>query len=136
MYEVSLENGLGPIKFGFRPNQVKSMLGSELHYEEWMGGNLENFLFYKGLLIGFKGEIESSPSEDSFVCMFQVKTTHPLYIWGKEITRATKPEISKMLAQQNIKFAMLTNGNFESEDGKLQFNFDGAGVLDEVYFAN
>ncbi len=48
MYEISPSNGFGPIKFGFTPSEVKSVWGSELVYEDWMGGNLENFSFSEG----------------------------------------------------------------------------------------
>ena len=136
MYEVLLEKGLSEIQFGFRPSQVKSILGTELFYEEWMGGNLENFLYYQGLLIGFKGDIENCPTENSFVCMFQVKTIHPVSIWGQEISQATKQEIESLLIAKNIEYATLSNGSIESADNKLQFSFNIANTLDEVYFAS
>ena len=89
MYEISITRGFGPIKFGFTPNEVKSVWGAGLCYEDWMGGNLENFIYFKGLLVGFRGEVEEHPTENSYTCMFQVKTVHPLSLWGQEITLTT-----------------------------------------------
>ena len=44
------------------PNEVVNILGSDQFYEEWMGGNLEGFNFYKGLLIGFSGGDGEEPA--------------------------------------------------------------------------
>lgn len=118
-----------------RPSQVKSILGTELYYEDWMGGNLENFLFYKGLLIGFRGDIDEHPNENSTVCMFKVKTTHSLRLWGSEITNATKQEIENLLKLNDSKFKVTRNNFIQCIEHKFHFVFNNAGVLDEVYFA-
>lgn len=136
MYEISLTNGFGPIKFGFTPSEVKAVWGSQLVYEDWMGGNLENFLFFRGLLIGFRGEVEDHPSENAYVCMFQVKTIHPLLLWGKEITSATTQDIQDLLNANDLSFKILPNGIVQCIGQELQFHFNQLGCLDEVYFAN
>lgn len=136
MYEISPSNGFGPIKFGFTPSEVKSVWGSELVYEDWMGGNLENFLFFRGLLIGFRGKVEDHPSENSYVCMFQVKTIHPLQLWGKEITSATMQDIQSLLNANNLSFKVLPNGIVQCIEQELQFHFNQLGILDEVDFAD
>ena len=135
MYEIILNHGLGEIEFGSKPSEVKSKLGNDLYYEDWMGGNLENFLFYKGLLIGFRGKITEHPTENSTLCMFQVKTVHPLSLWGQEITRASKTDIEDLLSSNKMKYRTLSNGILQSKDREIQFTFKGSGNLDEVYFA-
>ncbi len=135
MFEISLTEGFGPIKFGALPSEVKSVWNSDLYYEDWMGGNLENFLYFKGLLIGFRGEVEDHPTERSHVCMFQVKTVHPLMFLGQEITLATKQQIQTLLLKNNYKFKILENGIVQCIDKELQFHFNAANILDEVYFA-
>ena len=107
MYEILLKKGLGAINFGSKPSEVKAILGANLCYEDWMGGNLENFLYYKGLLIGFRGEVEDHPTENSSVCMFQVKTVHSLSLCGQEITSSTAPEIEVLLKTQKLKYKIL-----------------------------
>lgn len=136
MYQILLDDGLGPIKFGFAPSEVKSICGSDLCYEDWMGGNLENCLYYKGVLVGFRGEVEDHPTENSHVCMFQVKTVHPLSLWGQEITSATKQEIESLLTSNKQKYKILPYGIVQCTDQELQFHFNESGSLDEVYFAN
>jgi hypothetical protein len=136
MYEISLANGLGPIKFGARPSEVKSAWGTEIYYEDWMGGNLENFLYFKGLLVGFRGEVEDHPSENCHVCMFQVKTVHQLSLWNQEITNATRQEIESLLNAKRQKFKVLPNGIVQCTEQELQFHFSETDRLDEVYFAN
>lgn len=135
MYEISLIEGLGPIKFGTSPSNVKSAWGSDLYYEDWMGGNLENFLYFKGLLVGFRGEVDDYLAENSVVCMFQVKTVHPLCIWEREITHEPKSSIEKILKTNKAKYKVLPNGIIQCTDRELQFRFNSEGTLDEVYFA-
>lgn len=135
MTEISVTHGFGPIKFGATPSEVKLAWGAETLYEEWMGGNLENFLFFKGLLVGFRGEISDQPTENSFVCMFQVKTVHPLSLWGQQITGLSKAEIEALLMSKNIKYRYLSKDIIRCTDQELQFSFNNIGVLDEVYFA-
>lgn len=136
MYEISIRKGFGPIKFGSTPSEVKSSWGGDLYYEDWMGGNLENFLYFKGLLIGFRGEVEDHPTENSHACMFQVKTVHPLSIWGQEITSATRKDIELLLNANNQRFKVLPNGIVQCIEQDLQFHFNAVGTLDEVYFAS
>jgi hypothetical protein len=136
MYEISLVEGFGPIKFGATPNEVKSAWSSDLYYEDWMGGNLENFLYFKGLLVGFRGEVEDRPTEKSHVCMFHIKTVHSLMIWGRDITQATKQELESLLTLNKMQYTVLPNGTLQCANQELQFHFNESGVLDEVYFAN
>ncbi len=67
-----------------------------------MGGNLENHRYFRRLLVGFRGECNDHPNENSGVCMFEVKTGVPLEIWGQEITHAADVEIVKMLKANKI----------------------------------
>ncbi|MBU2978755.1 hypothetical protein [Alteromonas sp. C1M14] len=136
MYEISLAEGFGPIQFGATPNEVKSAWDSDLYYEDWMGGNLENFLYFKGLLVGFRGEVEGGPTEKSHVCMFRIKTVHSLMIWGRDITQATKQELESLLTLTKMQYTVLPNGILQCANQELQFHFNESGVLDEVYFAN
>lgn len=134
-YEISIKNGFGPIQFGASPSEVKSAWGSDIYYEDWMGGNLESFLYFKGLLVGFRGEIEEHPTEEPYVCMFQVKTVHPVSIWEHEITTASRSDIEFLLDEQKNKFVVLPNGIIRCVEQELQFHFSEVGLLDEVYFA-
>jgi hypothetical protein len=134
IYEISLESGFGPITFGSSPSEVKQAWDVELCYEDWMGGNLENFLYFRGLLVGFKGECTDHPTENSQACMFQVKTVHPIRLLGNEISRASKAEIEELLLSNNLKYRELPNGILQCIDQRLQFHFYD-GNLDEVYFA-
>jgi len=136
MYEINLNRGLGQIHFGMHPSEVKAILGNNLYYEEWMGGNLENFLFYKGLLIGFSGPCKNEPSEEAKVCMFQVKTSHELTLYQKTITNYTPKEAEKILASINLEYEYLSKSIISANNSMLQFFFNDKEVLESVYFSN
>ncbi|MBV1922276.1 MAG: hypothetical protein KUG73_16490 [Pseudomonadales bacterium] len=133
-YEVILSKGLGELKFGMRPNDVERILGSDQSFEEWMGGNLEGFYFYKGLLIGFSGGDDERPNENSGVCIFTVKPVHELILWDANISVLTDKEIRRLMESNGVEYKLLSDSIIQSTSGKLQFNFDATGKLDELYF--
>ena len=136
MYEININNGIGEIKFGMNPSQVKHILGEKLQYEEWMGGNLENFLFYEGILIGFEGEIDEHPTNNSFVCMFQIKNKLSPSIFGVNIENYSKIEIKELLNKQNLKNNEITSNIIQVTNKELQFTFNEQFKLDEIYIGN
>ena len=125
-------DGIGAIKFGMKPSEVKSILGSSLYYEDWMGGNLENFLFYKGLMIGFSGECHETPTENSAVCLFQIKNQSPLVVFGEDVFNYTKDQIEALLASKNLTFKYLTTTVLRVNEIRIQFQFDSVFILDQV----
>ncbi len=133
-YEVDLSNGLGEVRFGMRPSEVENILGPDQIFEDWMGGNLEGFYFYKGLLIGFSGGSDECPDENSEVCLFTVKPEHDLILWGINISRCSISELKDLLVSEKIDYKLIGNNIVQSESGKLQFNYSAAGNLDEFYF--
>ncbi|MFA0792630.1 hypothetical protein ACCI51_19010 [Microbulbifer echini] len=133
-FEIDLSKGLGELKFGMSPNEVESILGSDQCFEEWMGGNLEAYYLYKGLIIGFCGGESEEPDTNSKVCIFTVKPTHSLILCGIDISHLDRDEIIIILDSIGISHKVLDNGIVQSESGKLQINFTVDGMLDELYF--
>lgn len=56
--------GLGPLRFGMKPNEVRRAFDEDQVYEDWMGGNLNDSLLYRGLILGFDKEDSRGPLKD------------------------------------------------------------------------
>ena len=41
--EIIPKVGIGPLHFGMNPDQVRALFAEEETYEDWMGGNLNDF---------------------------------------------------------------------------------------------
>ncbi len=133
MYELLESEGFGAIKFGMKPSQVKKAWKQDLFYEDWMGGNLENFLYFRGLLVGFSGECEDAPTENSNACMFLIKSSLPIKLWGKCISKCSFKEISYLIKDQGIASHNIAENGIALNTGKLRFQFDQSGLLDQVH---
>jgi hypothetical protein len=51
--KIIAKHKLGYLRFGMSPVQIKDLLGNQLVWENWMGGNLNNALCYHGLVLVF-----------------------------------------------------------------------------------
>lgn len=51
--EIIPNKGIGTVEFGMTPREVMSIMGEELVYEDWMGGNLNGSLYYPGIVFWF-----------------------------------------------------------------------------------
>ena len=141
MYAIEITKGFGPIAFGDTPSQVQNMWQQPLFYEDWMGGNLENLLYFKGLLVGFRGEIDDAPTENSHVCMFRIKADLPLTLWQQPISNATFEAITTLLQHRGYSYEQRETppqmgSIIDCSPVPLQFIFNRNNCLDEVYIAD
>lgn len=133
MYEIVIKKSVGPVKFGMSPTEVKSILGEELYYEDWMGGNLESFLYYRGILIGFRGEVDDKPKENSKVCMFQLRSSLKPVLFGLDLSGMTKTEIIEAFKSMHYKHKELNPLVITVPSIYIQLTFNEKELLEEVY---
>ena len=53
IFDIQPGLGVGPVRFGQTPAEVEAAMAEPQLYEEWMGGNHNDSLFYQGLILGF-----------------------------------------------------------------------------------
>ncbi|MDM1021950.1 hypothetical protein QSV37_16875 [Acinetobacter sp. VNK23] len=130
-------SGIGNIKFGDTAKSVKELCGSELCYEDWMGGNLEDSLFYKGLLIGFRGKHDDHPNDDSEVSIILIKASiYELILWQEIISNFSKKQLITLLSKKSIRFKELNNNTLQCTELDINFYFDHNLFLDKVSVAS
>jgi hypothetical protein len=57
--------GIGPIRHGMRPAEVLAVFPEPQVYEDWMGGNLNDALLFRGLRLHFSKCDSRAPLADS-----------------------------------------------------------------------
>ena len=132
LFEIEPGTGIGPIKFGDTALSIKNMLGSELYYEDWMGGNLENFIFYSGILIGFSGDSTDCPTDSSTVCTIIIRSKLDLSFQGKCISNFSKEQVSTLLKDIGLSFYPISDSVLQCTESRINFYFDKSGLLEQV----
>ncbi len=133
MREVFPLVGVDQLRFGMTPLQVRSLYGETQQYEEWMGGNLNDFMFYEGILIGFDGKNGQSPSESSKVVMCEVRNHIGIQMLGIEITHLKKSELLEIFRQRNIPTTQTSDWFLRVPSLGIQLSFNSTHNLENVY---
>lgn len=124
--------GVDDLRFGMRPHEVRASLGSVLHCEDWMGGNLEDFLFYKGILIGFAGDNGDHPADASELVIIELHGGQPLSLLGSSIGACTKDQLLGVLVSHAIPSRELSSTAVSVDQLGLVLTFSEEGVLSRV----
>ena len=124
--------GIGPLRFGMSPVEVRALLPEESTYEEWMGGNLNDSLLYHGLIIGFDECDSMGPLPDSRLNRICVFGREDAVIWGRGICDWTKEEATTHLDQSRISYRNLDSGDVSVQDLSLTLSFDNSNHLEYV----
>jgi hypothetical protein len=127
--EIIPSQGIGVIKFGARPDEVMAVFGSELVYEDWMGGNLNNSLSYHGLVFRFNECDSHGPLENSTFGELQVWGREDASLYGKSIHNWTKQELIQYCLEHNIQYGTPDNGDLEATQIGFEASFSEKGLL-------
>ena len=120
--------GLGQVRFGMRPSEVKTILGPGNHYELWMGGNLNDSLLYPGIIASFDKCDSRGPLNDSKLVEFRINRNANIQFLNKPVFEVTEQELLQTLERNNIKiekrngYLVLPELNVElepDENGKI-----------------
>ncbi len=86
---INPNNGIGTVKFGMSPIEVNDVMGDTV-YEDWMGGNLNDSMYYSGLIIGFDKYDSSGPLSESKVIEFRTNDTDLISFNGIKLNEFTR----------------------------------------------
>jgi hypothetical protein len=130
--EILPNIGLGEIRFGMRPAEVRERLSETETYEEWMGGNLNDSLLYRGLILGFDAFNAHGPLDDSHFTEARLNHREDAFIWGKNLPAWTKASIADHLKQNTIPYELADNGDLLVPSLFLEMSFDDSGGLEYI----
>ncbi len=121
--------GVDDLRFGMRPSEVRASLGESQQYEDWMGGNLEDFLFYKGILVGFAGNNGAKPVETSRLVIIELSGNQPLKLFESSIEASSKAHVAHVLAGHAARYREVSSTVTAAVELGLTFTFSDHGTL-------
>ena len=130
--EVLPNIGLGVIRFGMRPAEVRGLLLEPETYEEWMGGNLNDSLLYHGLILGFDSYDAYGPLAHSHFAELRLNRREDATIWGKNLLAWTKGLIADHLRRIVVPCESPGNGDLLVPSLSLAMSFDKSNGLEYI----
>ena len=109
--EILPNIGIGEIRFGMRPKEVRERLSEAETYEDWMGGNLNDSLLYRGLILGFDAHNARGPLAHSRFTEVRLNRREDAVIWGKNLFAWTNLSIAEHLERTGIPYQLSDNGD-------------------------
>jgi len=131
--EIHPGEGFGPIRHGMRPAEVLAVFTELQMYEDWMGGNLNDALLFKGLRCHF-GECDSSgPLPHSRLNWIVIHQRPDAYLFGQPVGEWTKESVLAELRMRGYDAHTPLNGDVEvPQQIGLSFDDDGHLIWVEV----
>jgi len=124
--------GIGPLRFGMRPDEVRRRFPEEETYEEWMGGNLNDSLLYRGLILGFDAHDTHGPLADSHFNEVRLNRREDARLWGRGLFAWTKASIRDHLENNSIAYESYENGDISVASLSVAMSFDEAELLVDI----
>ncbi|HXQ35727.1 MAG TPA: hypothetical protein VN843_17055 [Anaerolineales bacterium] len=121
--EITPNIGLGPLRFGMRPEQVRMLLEEPETYEDWMGGNLNDSLLYHGLVLGFNTNDTYGPLSNSKFCEARINGREDVVIWGKSLCDWRRASVVDYLEQESLPYQLPASGDVNVTALSLELSF-------------
>jgi hypothetical protein len=97
--EIIPKIGLGLLRFGMSPEQVRSLFEEPETYEEWMGGNLNDSLLYKGC-------DAYGPLAHSKFCEASIYKRDDAVIMGRSLLDWNRSSVIDRLENENLSYVL------------------------------
>jgi len=135
--EVIAHVGILPLRFGMKRNEVLALLGSQQTHESWMGGNLEDALYYPGLLVHFVSPIvRCTPNpldpghlahESAEVSAIEANASLDASFEGRHFRDLTKTFVCQVLSAKGVQIKRTPGGTIHCPGLDMEFRFDHDG---------
>src|SRR6187551_3467527 len=85
--------GIGPIRCGMRPAEVLAIYNEPQVYEEWMNGNLNDAILFRGLRLHFNECDSHAPLPNSLLTWIVIHQCKDAFLFGQPVSKWTKETI-------------------------------------------
>ena len=125
--------GIGPIRHGMRPGELLAAFLEPQVYEDWMGGNLNDALFFHGLRLHFSNCDARTPLPSSTLNWIVIHQREDAYLFGRPVGEWTKDSVLQELRARGYDGQTPPNGDAEvPQQVGMSFDDDGRLVWAEV----
>lgn len=108
------------------PEGVRANFQEEEHFEEWMGGNLNDALLFRGMVFYFDKEESHGPRPDSKMIDFIVRRPDEVWLAGEPLVWWTRENSIARLKQRQIGFST----RYVTMENRRRNYLDYAHILD------
>ena len=138
--EIQLDGGLGPIEPGMHPAQVRALLPEPHYFEPWMGGNLDDSLLYRGLVLEFSSSDGSEPPPDSHLVAVRLRAGRrpETRLLGRELRHWTRQSLLAELLIRGIAVGPAASDEEalrNAADQGRQFEEETTGIIRSLHAA-
>jgi hypothetical protein len=102
--ELLPRNGIGELRFGMSPNQVREVINEPEVYEKWMGGNLNDSLLFHGAILGFDRCDSVGPLPDAKFVEAQLHGREDAAFAGRTLGEWTRDALVEHFKSQGVPF--------------------------------
>ncbi|MCC9602241.1 hypothetical protein LOC67_16925 [Stieleria sp. JC731] len=130
---INPPHGLGPIDFGALPSDVRGFFGTDLVWEEWMDGNMNDCLYYPGLVFHFDRCDSRAPLPSASLIAIEVFRRGDCVFRGRPMTHWSRPEICKRLGKESVEITNLVADAIAIPRWNLEVSFDSDGYCEHFW---
>ena len=130
--EIIPKVGIGPLCFGMTPGQVRTLFSEPETYEDWMGGNLNDSILYRGLIIEFDLCDALGPLASSKFREVHLHRREDAILWGKYILDWCKSDAIDYLESNGIVYRLSNCGDLSVPQSSLALSFDDLDRLEHL----
>ena len=130
--EIIPKVGIGPLHFGMNTDQVRALFAEEETYEDWMGGNLNDSILYRGLILGFDRCDTCGPLPSSKFRELRLRGRQDAVLWGKNILHWCKADAIDYLESRGFANRLSNGGDLSIPKSSLVLSFDDVGRLEHL----
>ncbi|MEQ8763680.1 MAG: hypothetical protein RL885_07130 [Planctomycetota bacterium] len=123
--EVMPLSGIGRLRFGHGPADVRGYIGEEEVVEPWMAGDLRAALTFSGLIFFFDRYDRRGPTKDARLVEIQVHQRSGLRLFERPLESWTRDELIQELTEQRVAWSTCPEADILIDSMSLQISFNG-----------
>jgi hypothetical protein len=117
------------------PTEVRTAVAETEVYEEWMGGNLNDSLTYRGLILQFDSCDAYGPLADAKLAGMIIDAAHrgEILLWGERLPQWGIEQLRTTAAAAGVVLEPgITHDRLYSRAHRTEFTFDSDGRLERI----
>jgi hypothetical protein len=127
--DIQPRRGLPEVPFGSAPKSVTDLFGTDLTWEPWMGGNLNDSLYYPGIVFSYDSSDSQAPLPNSRLHSIEVSGSIAGTLLGRQVGAWTKKSLADLLAAGGISLRTAPNDSIHSDGLSLSVWFEPSGAI-------
>jgi hypothetical protein len=126
------KKGIGVVRFGMAPGQVRQLLGKGETWEEWMGGNRNDSILYPGLIFMFDKCNANGPLPDGRLEAIDAHRHAKVTLFGTALAEWRRETLVEELEARGYEPENGPAGDISVHKLCMEAGFDGDGRLEIV----